>query len=189
MNRMTWKFACAAILLFAVAALPAASQTPAPSGPPAPSPELGKLSFFAGDWSCKGKAEASPFGPAHATVGRVQVHREMGGFWYLGHYSEKKTAENPQPIVFYFMEGYDPTAKTFIMDCFDSFGSHCHQTSAGWQGDKLVYTGESTGNGPATPVRDTFTKTGDASLEHNGEMQVEGKWVALDHESCTRIKK
>ncbi|MFL6232048.1 MAG: hypothetical protein ACJ76N_02855 [Thermoanaerobaculia bacterium] len=175
------------VLVFLLAALPAFAQ--APAGPPAPSPELAKLAFFAGDWTCKGKAEASPFGPAHATLGRVRVGKEVGGFWYVGLYTEKKTAENPRPIVFEFIQGYDGTAKAFTMDCFDNFGSHCHQTSAGWQDGKLVFSGQSTGSGPATPVRDTFAKTGDASLEHTGEMQVDGKWAALDHETCTRAKK
>jgi hypothetical protein len=188
MNRMAskgWYFVCVSMLLGA--ALPAFSQ--APSGPPAPSPELAKLAFFAGDWTCKGKVDATPLGPAHATVGKVHISKGIGGFWYMGLYTEKKTAENPHPMVFQFVQGYDGTAKAFTMDCFDAFGGHCHQTAAGWQGGKLVYTGESTGSGPAAPVRDTFAKTGDASLEHTGEMQMEGKWVAIDHETCARAKK
>jgi len=186
-SKQGWCLVCAVMLLGAFAALPALSQ--APAGPPTPSPELAKLAFFAGDWACKGKAEASPFGPAHATVGKVGIHKEIGGFWYVGHYEEKKTAENPQPIIFQFVQGYDGTSKAFTMDCYDSFGSHCHQTAAGWEGDKIVYSGQSTGSGPATPVRDTFAKTGAASLEHTGEMQMEGKWMAIDHETCTRAKK
>jgi hypothetical protein len=187
MKRTLWHFVIVVGLLGAVATGPMFAQ--GPGGPPKPAAELGQLSFFAGDWSCKGKAEASPFGPEHATVGTVHVSKEIGGFWYVGRYSEKKTAVNPQPMVFFFLQGYDAAAKTYVMDCFDAFGSRCHQTSAGWQGDKLVFTGESTGNGPATPVRDTFTKKGAGSLEHMGEMQVEGKWMAIDHESCTRVKK
>jgi hypothetical protein len=193
MKRMASKhrcFVCAVIFVGAVAALPAFSQSPAPGGPPAPSPELGKLSFLAGDWTCKGKAEESPMGPAHATQGKVRIRQEIGGFWYLGHYAETKTAVNPHPMVFHFLQGYDATAKTFVMDCFDAFGSHCHQTSAGWQDGKLVYTGESSGSGPApTPVRDTFAKTGAASLEHTGEIQMEGKWITTDHETCKRGRK
>lgn len=180
-----WSLVC--VTMFLTAALPALSQ--APAGPPSPSPELAKLAFFAGDWSCKGKVEPSPFGPAHATAGKVRVSKEIGGFWYMGRYLETKTAENPHPMVFQFVQGYDGTAKAFTMDCFDAFGSHCHQTSAGWQNDKLVYTGEASGSGPATPVRDTFTKTGAASLEHLGEMQMEGKWVTIDHETCKRAGK
>ncbi|MFY9826773.1 MAG: DUF1579 family protein [Thermoanaerobaculia bacterium] len=180
---------CAVIALGAVAALPALSQAPAPSGPPKPAPEIAQLAFFAGEWSCKGKAEASPMGPEHPTQVTVHISKEMGGFWYAGRYSEKKTAANPYPMDFHFMQGYDSTAKAFSMDCFDAFGEHCHQTSAGWQDGKLVYTGEMAGNGPATPIRDTFIKKGDAALEHSAEIQAEGKWVMIDHESCTRAKK
>ena len=188
MNRIALQKAClclcAMFFLTAIGLHPLVAQ-----GPPAPSPEFAQLAFFAGDWSCKGRAEASPFGPAHATLGKVHISREIGGFWYMGRYSETKTAANPHPMVFQFVQGYDGTAKAFTMDCFDAFGGHCHQTAAGWQDGKLVYTGESTGSGPATPVRDTFSKTGEASLEHTGEMQMDGKWMALDHETCTRGKK
>lgn len=186
-SKQGWSLACAVLVLFVLAAVPALSQ--APSGPPAPSPELGKLAFFAGDWTCTGKAEESPFGPAHATRAKVHVSKDIGGFWYVGRYEETRTAENPHPVVFQFFQGYDGTAKEFVMECFDSFGSHCHQTSAGWQGDKLAFSGESTGSGPATPVRDTFTRTGDGSLEHMGELQMDGKWVAIAHEACKRAKK
>jgi hypothetical protein len=177
----SWSFVFAVAL--ATAALPALAQ------PPGPPSELGQLAFFAGDWSCTGKAEASPMGPAHATQGTVRIHKEIGGFWYVGHYEEKKAAGNSHPMVFHFLQGYDAAAKTFTMDCFDTFGGHCHQTATGWQDGKLVYTGESSGSGPATPVRDTFTKMGAAALEHAGEMQVDGKWVFTDHETCTRGKK
>ncbi len=41
-------------------------------------------------------------------------------------------------------EGDNAADKTFVIHCFDSFGNPCHQTSAGWQGDKRVYSGEAT---------------------------------------------
>lgn len=127
-------------------------------------------------------------GPAHATSARVHIGDEIGGFWYVGHYAEKKTAANPHPMVFHFLQGYDAAGKTFTLDCFDAFGGHCHQTSSGWDGDKMVYSGEMAGS-PATPVRDTFTQKSETTLEHAGEMQMDGKWVATDHETCTRVKK
>lgn len=192
MKRMFAKSVCtlACVLAILAAAVPDSGLAQGPAGPPAPSPELAKLAFFAGEWNCRGRAEESPFGAAHATAGTVRVSKEIGGYWYVGRYSEQKTAGNPHPMVFHFLQGYDAAAKAFTMDCFDAFGSHCHQTSAGWQDGKLVYTGESTGSGPgATPVRDTFSKTGEASLEHTGEMQVDGKWVTTDRETCTRARK
>ena len=75
--------------LIVLIALPVIAQPPAA---PAPAPEVGQLSFFAGEWSCKGKVETTPFGPAHATQATVHISKELGGFWYVGHYAEKKTA-------------------------------------------------------------------------------------------------
>jgi len=174
--------------VFAVA-LAAAATLPALAQPPAPPSELGQLAFFAGDWTCKGKAEASPMGPAHDTQATVHIRKELGGFWYVGHFAETKTAQNPHPMSFDFFEGYAAGAKAFTLDGFDAFGNRSHQTAPGWQQGKLVYVGESTGDGPATPARDTFTKKGDAALEHAGEIQVDGKWVFTDHETCTKVKK
>jgi len=187
-SKQSLALVCVAIAMGAVAAFPALSQPPAPGGPPSPSPEMSQLAFFAGTWSCTGKAEASPMGPEHATQATVHIGNDIGGYWYVGHYAEKKTAANPHPMVFHFVQGYDSTAKALSMECFDAFGGHCHQTSAGWKDGSLVYSGESSSGGAATPARDTFTKKGEASLEHAGEIQVEGKWVFTDHESCKRIK-
>ncbi|HEX4964394.1 MAG TPA: hypothetical protein VF173_26490 [Thermoanaerobaculia bacterium] len=175
--------------VFAQAPAKAKGAPPAAPAEMAPPVELGQLSFFDGEWSCKGKAEASPMGPAHPTEATVRINRDLGGYWFVGHYAEKKSAANPHPMVFHFVQGYDATAKSFTMDCYDAFGGHCHQTATGWKDGKIVYSGQGLGNGPPTPVRDTFTKTGEASLEHAGEIQMDGKWVAIDHETCTKGKK
>lgn len=177
---------CAAAALAVFAALPALAADAPPM--PAPGPELAQLAFFAGDWTCTGKAEASPMGPEHATTAAVHIRRELGGFWYVGHLDEKKTAANPHPISFAFFMGYDGTAKMMTLDGYDVMGGRSHQTASGWQDGKLVFLGENAGGGPPIPARDTFTKKGDATLEHLGEMQVAGKWMNLDEETCTRTK-
>jgi len=182
---MASKLAWVSAVLGAIAILPAAAKEPAQTRVPTPAPELEKLAFLVGDWTCRGKMEASPMGSAHATMGRVRVSRDLGGFWYVGRYSETKSAANPYPLSFEFIQGYDPATKTFTMTCFQADGGQCRQTSAGWEAARLVYSGEMAG----TPVRTTLTQKGRAGLEHLGEVQVNGKWVATDHETCTRVKK
>jgi hypothetical protein len=162
------------------------AAAPAAMALPTPSPELAKLAFFVGDWACTGRAETSPFGPAHATAATVRVHPEYGGFWYAGRYEEKKTAANPHPISFGFFWGYDGTAKALTLDGFDSLGERSHESAPGWQGETIVFTGETAGFGPASPSRDTFTRKDANTLEHLGEMQIEGRWTAIDHETCKR---
>jgi hypothetical protein len=174
-----------AVAVAVLASLPVrAEEAPAM---PAPAPELKQLAFFDGDWKCTGKADASPFGPEHATQATVQVHDNLGGFWHAGRYEEKKTAVNPQPMSFDFVWGYDPAAKAWTLDGFDALGNRSQEKSSGWQNGMLVYEGTSSGPGaPTSAVRDTFTKKSGSVLEHFSEMQVEGKWVRLDLETCTR---
>lgn len=190
-NLKSWfLLGCVVLAALTVPALAAEAPKSAAAVPvPAPGPEVGQLSFFAGNWSCTGKAEDSPFGPAHATQATVHVKKELGGFWYVGHYDEKKSAANPHPVSFAFFWGYDAGAKAWTLDGFDAWGGHSHQKAPGWQDGKLVFEGETTMGGQATPARDTFTKKDHSTLEHAGEIQADGKWVAADHETCKRAGK
>ncbi|HTQ80589.1 MAG TPA: DUF1579 family protein [Thermoanaerobaculia bacterium] len=188
-----------AVAIFGAAALsatpaPPTADAPAPGAAPAaalPSPpaELSQLAYFAGNWSCKGQVEATPFGPQHPTQSKVSIRKEYGGFWNVGTYKEAKSATNPSPMSFEFIMGYDSAAKAFTMDGFDTFGSRSHQKASGWQDNKIVFDGESVGNGTTTPARDTFTKKSASTLEHLGEIQVNGNWTKIDQETCKRLSK
>ncbi|HXU45043.1 MAG TPA: hypothetical protein VN783_05925, partial [Thermoanaerobaculia bacterium] len=132
-------------------ALPARAADSQPAmAIPQPGPELGQLGYFAGHWTCTGKAEASPFGPAHATQATVRIERDFGGFWNAGRYEEKKTAENPHPMTFGFYMGYDATANAWTLDGFDVFGNRSHETSSGWKDGVIAFAGTMTGGGPST---------------------------------------
>ena len=156
---------------------------------PAPSPEMGQVAYFVGSWSCTGKAETTPLGPAHATQADVHVRKEFNDFWDIGHYVEKKTAENPHPMSFAFVMGYDTAAKALTLDGYDAFGGRSHQTASGWKDGKLVFDGQNLGtDGQSTPARDTFTKKSETTMEHLGEMQFGGQWTRIDAETCTRGK-
>jgi hypothetical protein len=67
----------------------------------------------------------------------------------------------------------------------DNMGAWSTETSPGWQGDTMVWTGEGSLNGMKVGSRDTFTKKG-ADLHHVGEVQMDGKWVTLQDELCKR---
>jgi hypothetical protein len=159
-----------------------------PMGPPKPAPEMSQLAIFGGTWGCTGKAFASPMGPEHATEGSVHAGSGLGGFWYVVHYDEKKTAANPMPYHVGMFMGYDATAKLFVQSCHDSLGGYCRETSKGWAGDTLLFEGEAMGMGPKMNVRDVFTKKGPAELVHAGEIQgADGKWTKMDEETCRKV--
>jgi hypothetical protein len=163
----------------------AAAQAGAPPAPPKPAAELSQLKAFEGAWTCTGSAPESPFGPAHKTQATVTAAPDLNGFWYVMRYEEKTTAENPMAVKAMMFWGYDSAQKTFVGSCLDSFGGICHQTSPGWQGDGMVWTGAANMGGQKVGARDTFSlKSG--TLTHKGEIEMGGKWSLLDEETCKK---
>jgi hypothetical protein len=156
-----------------------------PASPPAPPPEMAQLKIFEGTAKCEGSQSASDFGPEHATKGVVRGRSDLSGFWITIRYAERKTKANPNPIHALYTLGYDATAKQFLSTGFDAFGGRGNETSSGWDGDKLTFTGEYVLAGKKLGYRDTFTRKGEREVDHLGEIQgADGKWVTLDQETC-----
>lgn len=156
------------------------------SAPPASPPELEQYEFFVGSWKCSGTTYA---GTEHATEATVRVARAVGDRWFQLSYDEKQTAVNPTPYHVGVYWGYDSARKTFVQSCHDSVGGYCLQTSAGWNGDAMVFEGTIQGMPETGNSRDTFTKNGANELTHVGEMQgADRKWIRLDEETCRKGK-
>jgi hypothetical protein len=153
---------------------------------PKPAPELAQLKYFLGTWHCEGNAPASPMGPAHRSRATVVTRLDLGGFWYSGTVREEKAADNPHPLSGMFHETYDAARKQFVLLWFDNFGGWSTETSTGWDGNKIVYSGEAAMGGEKVPVRDTFTKKGDAELVHSYEMTMSGQKISGD-ETCRKV--
>ncbi len=169
-----------------VAAAPVRAQEK-PAGPPKPAPEMSQVAYFEGTWACTGKAFASPMGPEHATEATVHSSPDLGGFWHVMHYDEKKTSANPTPIHVAMYLGYDAGAKAFVLVGADSFGGSYSETGTGWTGETFVLEGPAGGMGPNTRARDTFTKKSATELIHAGELRgADGKWMKLDEETCRK---
>jgi hypothetical protein len=175
-----------------LAAVPAFAKDEAkPAAPPAPAPpaELSQLAFFEGNWTCSGTTYANPMGPEHATTAKVKGSKAVGGAWVHVTYDEDKTAANPNPYHAGVYFGYDAAKKTFVQFCADSYGAYCNATSAGWNGDALVFEGTSMMDGKPAPARDNFARKGANELTHSSEMQGDDKkWVKIDEEHCKRAK-
>ena len=57
---------------------------------------MSNLKAFDGSWTCEGKIEATPFGPAGTMKGTVSsLHRTLGGFWQSGTASRARSAGMP----------------------------------------------------------------------------------------------
>ena len=178
MRGRLWASIAAGLML--MTASPVWSQPPMPK----PAPEMSQLDFFEGTWNCQGKTNASPFGPAGTMTSTARIQDDLGGFWQTG--SVKGTMEKMPPFEAVFHTTYDSAGKQFVMTFFDNMGGWARSTSRGWQKDQLVYEGDMNMPGQK-PMRgrDTFTRSG-ASLKHTWEMQMDGKWVPLGEETCTK---
>jgi hypothetical protein len=163
----------------AKAAAPAEKPGMAMPKPPA---ELKQLAIFDGNWTCSGEGKMDPNAPPQKTASTVKAHRGMGGFWQVG----TVTMTAPHAFEGMFHTTYDPGQKQYVMVWVDSMGGYSQATSSGWEGDKLVYTGEGSMMGEKTPMRDTFTKTSDTSFKHMGEAQMKGQWTSMGEETCKK---
>ena len=174
------------VALGLVLALISAAFTVAQEGPPKPAPELSQLKYFAGSWACSGDAPASPFGPAHKTQTSLMLKSELDGFWYAGTVTEMKTASNPHPVKGMLHFGYDATAKHFVQVWLDNFGTWSAETSPGWEGDTLTWTGEQMVMGEKATARDTLVKKSDTEFTHKFELEMKGNWSTVVDETCKR---
>ncbi|HVT60514.1 MAG TPA: hypothetical protein VHR45_19225 [Thermoanaerobaculia bacterium] len=195
----------AGVVLAAAFAAPAASaQAPAGSTPPAgtaspaagaapptelpkPSPALDQLKFFAGTWSCTGTAWVN--GKEHKTTAKVTMGWDLNGFFMNLRYQERKTAANPMPLTAVEHWGYSDELKQLVAGQVDSMGGYGTQATAGWEGETMVWTGQTHVMGMKAPTRDTFVKKGDSGVTHLGEIQTDGTWVKQDEETCKRAAK
>ena len=128
---------------------------------------------------------ASPMGPAHKSRATVVTRLDLDGFWYSGTVREEKTAATPRAMTGMFHETYDSAKKQFVMLWVDNYGAWSTETSPGWEGDKIAYSGEATMGGEKVPVRDTFTRKSATELVHSYEMTMGGQKIAGD-ETCKK---
>ena len=163
------------------------ADKPGASGPavPRPAPELAQLRYFLGTWHCEGNAPASPMGPAHKSRATVVTRLDLDGFWYSGTVREEKAPGGPPPLSGLFHETYDAAHKQFVMLWVDNFGGWSTETSAGWDGDNIVFSGEAAMGGEKVPVRDAFAKKGEAEMVHSYEMTMSGQKITGD-ETCRK---
>lgn len=173
-----------AVLAFAVltASQTALAQGSQKLGPPK---EMADLKIYEGAWACHGNVPEGPEGPARKTTTAVKIHDDLDGMWISGHAEEAASKENPHPFKGMLHMQYDPGAKNFMMLWVDNAGGWATQTSAGWEGDKMVWLGDGSMSGKKVTARDTFTKKG-ADLQHLGELQMDGTWVVVQDEVCKR---
>ena len=156
----------------------------APDAPPKPAAEMSNLKFFDGNWTCDGTALPTPMGPGGNVKTSVMSHTDLGGFWQSG--TVKSTMAGTPPMEGMFHMTYDVGAKQYVMLWVDNMGAWAKSTAAGWEGDKIVFSGEVAMGGKMMMTRETFVKGADGSLKRDWEAQMDGKWTPMGNETCKK---
>jgi hypothetical protein len=169
------------------AAKPAAPKKPppAPPKPPVPDPALAQLKPLAGTWTCTGHTFGP--GPDHPTSATMTLAWHLDGFWLEVRYDETKAAANPVPVSSVSEWGFDLLQKTLASQTVDNASGVDSQTTAGWQGDKLIFEGSARRFGTQFLDRDTFVRHGDSQLVHTVEANANDSWIKLHEDTCNRV--
>jgi hypothetical protein len=167
-------------------ATPASGATAAASSMPKPAAELDQLKLFEGTWRCEGKLPAGPFGPEQSYKSTFKVKKDVDNFWYALDYEQKKSKQHPMVMKARGFIGYDPAGKKFVATGVDNSGGWVTETSAGWEGDKMVLTGEASLMGQKTPFRESFTKKSDKEMVWQAEAKLGKDFVVLGADVCKK---
>jgi hypothetical protein len=163
----------------------APAPPPAPPKPPVPNAALAQLKPLAGSWTCTGRTFGP--GPEHATSGALIFAWQLDGFWLEARSEEQKATANPVPVSSISYWGYDDLQQSLAATSVDNLGGTAAQTTAGWQGDKLVLEGPARRYSVQFQARDTFVRHGETQLAHTLEADVNGSWVKLHEDTCQRV--
>ena len=152
-----------------------------------PAPEMAKIAWMSGNWTCSGRTLPSPMGPAHPTEATVSAKTELGGQWMVSHYREKKTMQNTMPIEADEYWGYDSTEKKWDRIAIDNMGGFASGDANDWSGNAITWMSDGMTMGSKTKFRDTFTKKSDREIFYKGEIQgSDGKWVQGWETTCKK---
>jgi hypothetical protein len=146
---------------------------------PQPAPELRHLGFFVGTFQCKGEAFKTPMSEPHPDERTIAGKMDLDGFWVYVRFDDKESVANPMPIRGNWQLAYDARERNFVAVWTDNLGRWFPQTSAGWQGNSIAFTGEFTLNGRKAVVRDSFTRNSDFEMSMMVDIRRDGDWIPL----------
>jgi hypothetical protein len=122
----------------------------------------------------------------HAVKGSAEAKLIVDNFWQSFTYEEKKTKEHPGLKV-NGIWGFDQGSKRYVRAAGGNQGEWDNASAPGWEGDKLVWTGELSGPLGRVPFHHTFTKKSDKEWTHVLELRMpDGKWAPAEDVTCKK---
>ena len=171
--------ACALVLALMAAPIVSDGQpAPAPTMVPIAKPDFSSMTFLTGTWNCsqmlRGKTRPDT---STTTVG-------LNGMWMVSQdaappFDQYRTVTVNSTTY----TGYDPTTKQWVSIGVDDSGGYGMQSSPGWQGNVITWTGKGLDGSTFTVV---ITKNSDTkTTDQNTVTDPQGK-VTKTTITCTR---
>jgi hypothetical protein len=156
--------------------------------PPKPAPEfLAATKYFLGSWNCDGKMAAGPWGPEMKATSTLGFKLTMNDFYMSIDGDQKIAGPQPMSMSFHGMNGWDPMSKKLMRNDYDSTGGYVALSSPGWEGDKIVFSGEGMMMGKKMKMRHTMAKKGDAEFVSTFEtIGADGKPSPMGEDVCKK---
>ena len=124
--------------------------------------------------------------PKHAVTATVNGKWTLNDMWLDMSYVETKTKANPNPFDVRGFFGYDSETKKLALGSIENDGGYSTESSNGWEGDSIVFTGPNHMGGMTVTGRDTWTKISKTKLTYSFQVEDKGSWTKLIEETCTR---
>lgn len=139
-----------------------------------PTPEIKSVAWLVGTWDVTAKVQGGS--PATSTDKGVSTTAYvLGGTWL----QTQDTYPGGTQDIGYLT--YNPVTKQWVALGIDSTGNAVTTTSTGWQGNRLVLTGNVIIVGEPTMLRQTVEKVSDNGYDViNEEQMPDGSWIVLD---------
>ncbi len=152
---------------------------------PSPAPELKKLDYFVGAWTDDADMKPGPMGPGGKMTMTEKNDWMPGGFFLVLHTSFNADMGSGSGIAFM---GYDPDAKQYTYDEFNSMGERNHSTGS-LDGDTWSWTGDQKMGGQTIKGRFTAKTLSPTSYSFKYEMSPDGAtWTTVMDGKATKAK-
>jgi len=174
---------------FSLSAGETPAVNPAPSAAPTLPDQLSVEKWFVGNWICEGEQHASPTAAAVRFTDKFMFKMALDGSWLTYHIDQTQGPLRGKRTLIGWGT-WDANAKVHIRRDMNIGGSRVDVIALGWNGDKLVFTGYMIANDEKLPIKQTFTKKGDATYDSALVVTgAEGKPMEWEEENCRKVGK
>ena len=174
------------ILISWLLAGPATPPVPAASALGRPAPALQELAPLLGTWRCRGTQRLTPASKLSPTAGGWVFARDLDGFWISVQQEQDRTDANPRPAKARGHLGYNADQQRFVLFLAGNDGLAEQQGSPGWDGPRLVFSGQLRDGDDLVNFRRAFELRG-GGLQVALELELKEKeWTQVAAETCQR---